>query len=116
MKNLAQFKRKLAEHLAAGKTVDFAFKCVTLYGVDHPGREKYPEGLVYERVENGCKLGRVQSQAFTRMTEKGTESWLYFGPANEWTFPNDKTAVCTGGSYEGRDHSVHQTLTYTFND
>lgn len=115
MKNLAQFKRRLADTLAKGGTVDFHLKGVTLYGVDHPARLHHPEGQVHEVYDKARKIGRVQSQAFTRITEKGTESWLYFGSAAEWNFPDENTAVCTGGSYKGHGHDHVQTLSYRFN-
>lgn len=114
MKNLAQFKRRLTETLNNGGTVNFQFKDVTLFGSDHPGREKYPEGLVRERTETGCKIGRVQSNSFTRITGEGKESWLDFGKSSDWEFPDENTAICRGGSYEDTDHKVIQTLTYTF--
>jgi len=115
MQNLAQLKKRLAETLANGGTVDFSFKNVTIYGVDHPGRIKYPEGHILERSEQGCKIALVQSNSFARETLKGTKSYLEFGKAANWEFPDKDTAICKGGSHKGTDFEVFQSLTYKFN-
>jgi len=111
MKNLAEFKRALQKALNDGVEIGFEYKSLTTYGVDHPLRERYPEGKEDNRPLVWAKLARVQSNAFSRVTERG-ESWLYFGAANEWIFSGDKTAICVGGSYEGNGHSYDQRLIY----
>jgi hypothetical protein len=113
--NLAQFKKRLIDTLKNGGTVDFHYKDVTTYGINHPMRALYPEGRVQERSETGCKIGRVQSNSFTRLTHGRQESWLDFGKASDWQFPDNDTAINVGAGYTGADHKCTVTITYRFN-
>jgi len=113
MKNLAQFKRKLSETLNNGGTVDFSYLENTIYHENHPFYLINPEGVIRAGGEQSCKIGRVQSNSFTRIKHNGQESWLEFGSATKWTFPDENTAVCTDG-YKSSDHSHTITLTYKF--
>lgn len=114
MKNLADLKRRLADTLKNGGTVDFTYKDTTTYKNPHPNAVIYPDGTTLERKEEGTKIGTVQSNAFTRITHKGTESWLFFGSAKKWEFPDKDTAVLRV-SESFPEWSSEQTLTYKFN-
>lgn len=113
MKNLAEFKRRLVETLEKGGTINYQIKSLTKYAVGHPGREIYPEGKFEGRIQNGHKIGRVQSNAFTRILENGKESWLEFGKASDWRF-EDGVAINNSASYKGSDHENVTELFYSF--
>ena len=117
MKNLSQFKKRIAETIAKGGTVDFHFKREQQY-LNHPAAAKYPDGLQIEEKEyKGCKLGRLQSNAFTRLdfANETRESWCYFESAARWTFPDQDTAVYTEALDYRDQWKGTLTLTYKFN-
>lgn len=113
MKNLAEFKRRLVETHKNGGTINYQFKSLTKYDVGNPMRELYPEGKFEGRVQNGHKIGRVQSNAFTRILDNGKESWLDFGKATDWRF-EDGIAINHSASYKGSDHECITELFYSF--
>lgn len=112
--NLAQFKKRLAEICQNGGTVDFSYKSVTTFAVTHPFHAQFPEGKTEERNATGCKIGRVQSNSFTRVLDDGRESWMDFGKAGDWEFPDEHTAINCAASYKGTDHEHFATITYKF--
>lgn len=115
MKNLTDFKRRLADTLNSGGTVDFTRHELTAYSDHHPLSKMFPGGeQVKNAVELGCKIGRVQAASFARVNSDGKESWLEFGKAGHWVFPDTNTAVFSDG-YQSTDHNFHLTLTYKFN-
>ena len=114
MKNLAQFKKRLIETIKNDGTVDFSYQETTTYKENHPFHTIHPEGVTNGGGEQSCKIGRSQTNAFTRIKHNGRESWLDFGKAANWQFPDENTAVHTDG-YESTDHSHSITLTYKFN-
>ena len=114
MKNLAQFKRKLSETLNNGGTVDFTRHAETAFSDHHPMAKLFPDGIKVETVtERGCKIGRVQSSSFARINNQGKESWLDYGQAGHWKFPDENTAVYTD-EHDSTDHIYVLTLTYKF--
>ena len=112
--NLAQFKKRLAEICQNGGTVDFQFLSVTTFAPSHPFQAQFPNGKVEERAATGCKIGRVQSNSFTRLLDDGRESWMDFGKASDWEFPDEHTAINRSASYKGTDHENQTTITYKF--
>lgn len=117
MKNLADFKRALVAAMNAGKTVSMRFESTTTYHIGHPGFSRYPDGKQTKAdVYHGCKIGRVQSNSFTRIINEGAnagkESWMDFGKSSDWTFDGN-TATNTSG-YTSTDHENKTVVSYTF--
>lgn len=110
--NLLQFKVKLAEILAADGTINLTRTTRDEFPATDPRFLMYPNG-VFERIETfeGCKLGRVASTQFTRLTEKG-ESWCSFGKASEWAFAENSATWLESGEYGGIKSKI--SLTYTW--
>lgn len=112
MKNLAQFKERIKSALASGETFTFA-RYNRQQFLNHPFRDRYPDGIKETtEVFEDQKFGRIQSNSFTRMTEKG-ESWCEFGKASEWQFSENSATWKIVNDYGDQWKEV-MTLTYTF--
>lgn len=117
MKTLEDFKRKIKNAIETDSYIDFVFHSEIQY-LDHPFKDWYPEGLkVSHKVYENSKFGRLLSKQFTRVYEEGGkthESWLEFGPAGSWTFPDENTATRTLSEDFKPQWSGSTTLTYRF--
>ena len=112
MNNLNQFKERVKKALASGET----FTCrrvVRTHFKNHPFAEKYPDGI-RECVEiYPCqKFGRVQSNSFTLITERG-EIWCDWGKAGDWDF-SENSATRKKENVCGNEYTETLSLTYTF--
>lgn len=119
MKNLTEFKSRLKSALENGQTINVERNFKTTFDKSDPRFNIYPNGTLMERnVYPSCKIGRVQTNAFTRIINEGKnagkESWTSFGKASEWSFPDENTAVWS--NHENAGFAIFETtLTFTFN-
>lgn len=115
MRTLADFKRKVQETFANGGTIDFFTRQSTQFKTNHPFFARYPNGLKTDGSgEQSCRFGRVGATQFTRIKHDGKESWMQWGKASEWTFPEPNTAVWEEFT-DNPDHTNRITLIYKFN-
>jgi hypothetical protein len=114
MQNLTQFKKRIAQVLADGGDITTISEQRTAFKHIHPFFALYPDGVKVATIQqDGQKVGRVQSNSFTMFLPDGRESWMDWGKASQWTFPDSNTAQWTE-SYESGDHSHTSTLTFKF--